>query len=161
MLEPATSADCRALHRLRRSLEDWLRAKGIDQWTPGEVTEDEVAAQIARGEWHVLRNGAGIGAALRFLRADREIWGQDETSARYVHGLMVDRAAAGRGLGEVLLRWAAERSTAEGAERLRLDCGESNEALRAYYRSRGFTEVGRKEFDHGRFSVTLLENQLR
>lgn len=161
MLEPATAADARALHRLRRDLEDWLRSREIDQWVPGEVREDEIASQIARGEWHVLRNGAAIDAALRFLPTDREIWGEDDATARYVHGLMVDRAAAGRGLGEAMLRWAAERSAAEGAELLRLDCGESNAALRAYYRDRGFTEVGRKDFDHGWFSVALFEKAIR
>ncbi|WP_461145259.1 GNAT family N-acetyltransferase [Salinifilum aidingensis] len=79
--------------------------------------------------------------------------------AAYVHGLMVDRSAAGRGLGEALLRWAAEQGRAAGVGLLRLDCVESNTALLAYYRRLGFTEVGRREFE--RFhSVTLLQQRL-
>ncbi|GAB2755213.1 hypothetical protein GCM10027174_33550 [Salinifilum aidingensis] len=76
-----------------------------------------------------------------------------------MHGLMVDRSAAGRGLGEALLRWAAEQGRAAGVGLLRLDCVESNTALLAYYRRLGFTEVGRREFE--RFhSVTLLQQRL-
>ncbi|MFC7341517.1 GNAT family N-acetyltransferase [Saccharopolyspora griseoalba] len=160
MLEPACPADVRPLHRLRRQLENWLHGRGIDQWRPGEVPEQEIAEQVARGDWHVLRRGGTIDAALRHLRTDPQIWGEDPAPAAYVHGLMVDRAAAGRGLGDTLLRWAAERGRAGGAELLRLDCAESNTALRAYYRARGFTEVGRKDFEHGWFSATLLEKRL-
>lgn len=161
MLEPARPEDVHPLHQLRRRLEDWLHARGIDQWHPGEVPEREIAEQVVSGEWHVLREHGGIDAALRFLRDDPQIWGEQSAPAAYVHGLMVDRNAAGRCLGESLLNWAAERGRAEGAHYLRLDCAESNAALRAYYRDRGFTEVGRTDFEHNWFSATLFEKPLQ
>lgn len=160
-LELAQTSDAGAIHRLRRQLEDWLEAKGIEQWKPGEVGEQDIAAQISDGEWHVLRDSTlGIAAALRLLWEDREVWGNDAAQAVYVHGLMVDRRAAGRHLGEALLQWAADQGRVGGARTFRLDCGESNAALRSFYRQRGFEEVGRRDFDHGWFSVTLFEKQL-
>ena len=105
----------------------------LDACGPSWPGRTEIGEQVARGDRHVLRNRARIDAALRFLRSDPYIWGRDETPAAYVHGLMVDRNAAGRGLGEAMLHWAADRGRAEGAHLLRLDCAESNPPLRAYY----------------------------
>ncbi|MEU6128505.1 GNAT family N-acetyltransferase [Saccharopolyspora sp. NPDC047091] len=155
------SADVPGLHRLRRELEDWLRVKDVDQWKPGEVRPHDIAAQIARREWYVLRDAdLGLVAALRILRSDPASWGDDPTPAVYVHGLMVSRRKAGHGLGSSLLRWAGDRGRASRARFLRLDCGESNEVLRAFYRDLGFREVGRRDFTDGLFSVTLFEKVL-
>jgi len=76
-----------------------------------------------------------------------------------VHGLMVDRRAAGRGLGTSLLDWAAERGREAGVPAFRLDCRTTNPVLREYYESYGFRAVGQVDFAD--FSCTLLELSLR
>lgn len=93
---------------------------------------------------HVLREGAGPVAALRLLRSDEEVWGDQPPTAAYVHGLVVDRAQA-RAAGRVLLR---------------LDWREDNAALRRYYEDRGFRVVDRRTFGGRRYDVVLLEKDL-
>ena len=92
--------------------------------------------------------------------SDQVIWRQDDVCADYIHGLVIDRDYAGRGLGRDLLEWAAQETARAGANKLRLDCAETNLALRHYYRRCGFREVGRRDFGGDWFSVTLFERTL-
>jgi GNAT superfamily N-acetyltransferase len=127
---------------------------------PGEVTQDDVARQVDAGEWHVLPGGDGVLGALRLLWSDEPIWREEDRFAAYVHGLMVDRAHAGTGLGQAMLGWVEAQARVRGAALFRLDCCESNTALRAYYGAQGFREVGRRDFDGAWFSATLFEKSL-
>lgn len=93
-------ADAKALHRLRRRIEHWLADRGIEQWGHGYLPLEEITDQIRAGEWYAVRDPAlGIVAAARLLRTDPQVWGEDDTPAVYVHGLMVERAASGRAWG--------------------------------------------------------------
>ena len=156
---PAIPADVDDIHALRRSLEDWMAATGIVQWPQGRVPREHVAAQVDAGEWHVVRDEQlALVGALRLLWTDPEFWGEDPTPAVYVHGLMVDRRAAGGGLGTRLLDWAAERGRDAGVTLFRLDCRTTNPVIRAYYERYGFRAVGQKDFAD--FSCTLLERRV-
>ncbi len=154
---PARLADAEALVRLRDAAAQWLLDRGVEQWAPGEVHAAVVEAQIGAGEWHVVRAGGDVVAALRLLWDDVLVWGDQPPVAGYVHGLVVDRLH-GRGLGAQLLDWAGEQVGRQGRALLRLDCQEHNGQLRAYYRRHGFTEVGRSEDPTGVFRpVVRLE----
>ncbi len=148
--EPARPADAEDLVQLRDAAARWLLDRGIEQWGPGELDVAGVEAQVRAGEWHVVRTGHGIVAALRLLWDDPFVWGDQPPVAGYVHGLVIDRVH-GRGLGAALLDWAGEQVRRQGRTVLRLDCQEHNEQLRRYYRRRGFTEVGRSEDATGTF----------
>jgi GNAT superfamily N-acetyltransferase len=102
-VRPAAADDAERLHALRETSARWLTDRGIRQWEPGEVSLATVRAQAAAGEWFLDREDGQLRAALRFLWSDPEIWGADAGRAGYVHGLMVDRAYAGVGLGAALL----------------------------------------------------------
>lgn len=162
LVEPAVPGDAVALHRLREQIEAWLDTEGMEQWGHGHLSLEEISRQIDDGQWYVVREPVlGICAAARLLWSDPEVWGEeDRTCAVYVHGLMVHRAAAGRGLGPAVLDWAAQQGRTRAAEVFRLDCVESNPALRAFYRRQGFREIGRRDFDGPQFSATLLEKGL-
>jgi GNAT superfamily N-acetyltransferase len=160
-IEDATPADASEILRLRSQAERWLASRGIDQWREGEVTPADVAAQIGRGEWHVVREGAALCAAGRLLWSDPDVWRERDRLAAYVHGLVVDRRLAGRGLGSTFLAWAEDRARAAGVPALRLDCVETNGDLRRYYRDRGFREVGRRDFGGERWlPVVLMQKPL-
>ncbi|MEH6794376.1 MAG: GNAT family N-acetyltransferase [Rhodococcus sp. (in: high G+C Gram-positive bacteria)] len=160
-VELASAADAATILGLRHAAEDWLFARGIDQWTPREVPLTTVAAQIDAGEFHVARYGhrGPIVAALRLIDSDPDIWPDQDEPACYVHGLVIDRSESGMGLGASLLEWALRRSRQEGRSLLRLDCAETNTELRNYYLRQGFRYVGRREFAEGSswFSVALFE----
>lgn len=161
MLRPARAGDVDGIFRLRQQAEAWLAGRGIQQWRSGEVTRDDVARQVQDGEWHVLpgADGAVVGA-LRLLWSDAPVWQDEDCFAAYVHGLMVDRDHAGRGLGDGLLGWVEQQARTRGASLFRLDCCESNGSLRNYYARQGFLEVGRRDVDGAWYSATLLEKQL-
>ncbi|MGH3408209.1 MAG: GNAT family N-acetyltransferase, partial [Streptosporangiaceae bacterium] len=110
------------------------------------------------GQWHVAGNAGLVCAALRLLWSD-PVWSDDRPAA-YVHGLVIDRAQAGRGLGAGLLDWAAARGRRAGVTVLRLDCVEGNPGLRRYYARLGFREVGRRDFDGPWHSTVLLERDI-
>lgn len=153
--ERATTADVDAVHALRRALEDWMAERGIDQWPVGSLPLERVAAQVADGQWRVVRDADGLLGTLRVLRTDPEYWGEDDTPALYVHGLMVARRASGTGLGRALLEWAHREAERAGAQWLRLDHRESNPVLDARYRSWGFEPVG--VTDRPGFRVVLMQ----
>lgn len=142
--EPARPGDAREIRQLRHRLEDWLLGRGIVQWLPSDVDQAGILEEIRAGQWHLVRQAGELVAALRLLWSDPQVWGPDEGEdgdAVYVHGLMLDRSLAGRALGERLLGWVAEQGRAAGRSWLRLDSSAANQALRDYYRTRGFAEV--------------------
>jgi ribosomal protein S18 acetylase RimI-like enzyme len=132
---------------LREAAAHWLVGRGIRQWQPGEIDLPTIRAQIEAGEWFLLRRIDGVLAALRFLWSDPLFWGEQPEGAGYVHGLVIDRRHAGKGLGAGALRWAEERARTAGRAYLRLDHAADNPRLAEYYRGQGFIVRGRREFD--------------
>ena len=160
-VELASATDAATILGLRHAAEDWLAARRIDQWAPREVPLATVAAQIEAKEFYVARRDPSgpVIAALRLIGSDPTIWPEEDELACYVHGLVINRSDAGTGLGAALLEWASEQTRREGRSMLRLDCAETNGALRSYYLNLGFRHVGRREFAEGSswFSVALFE----
>ena len=85
--------------------------------------------------------GADEAAAIRVLEEDLLVW-PDGAPGGYLHGFMVDRALAGRGLGSAVLRWAEDEVRRRGHDVVRLDCVWDNTVLQAYYRGQGYAERG-------------------
>lgn len=159
-LEHATMADAQPLWLLRRQLEDWIYAKGLNQWRPGELPIETIEGQINADEWHVQRHEDGIIAALRVLWSDPDFWGPDDGQCVYVHGLMVDRGHSDQRLGKRLLDWAAMQGAAAGRSYLRLDCAADNPNLCAFYASQGFVAAGEMKFDSGLNDVVLWQRPI-
>jgi hypothetical protein len=154
--------DAGALLALRRAAEDWLAERGIQQWSCGEVRLADIVRQLERREWFVSTTPSGVvTAALRLLEEVEGVWPDGEPAlARYVRGLMVNRAVAPVGAGAAILAWAEARAVGQGATVMRLDCVESNARLRRFYADLGYSEVGRRDFDGPWFSATLFEKNL-
>lgn len=142
---PAAPADVDDIHALRRTLEDWMAGR-VDQWRPGSLPRERIAAQVDGGEWWLVRSADGLAATVRLIDVDPFFWGDDPTPALYVHGLMVDPRRRRSGLGRALLDWSSGRAAAAGVGLVRLDCRVSNPFLRAYYEGQGFVVVGRADF---------------
>lgn len=171
-LAQCTAADVPRLAAIRAEREQWMVDSGIDQWRPGSQTRMEILAQVDGGQWYQLVEPtapegdavAGVAersparplrAAARLMDEDRDFWGEDRARALYVHGLMVDVAAAGQGLGSRLLELIAAEGIRRGRELLRLDCAPH---LVPYYRRHDLVEVGQVEFPD--FVSILLERRL-
>jgi ribosomal protein S18 acetylase RimI-like enzyme len=159
--EAARADEASALLSLREEAAEWMRRRQVHGWASGEVGLDEIAEQIERQEWFVLRDRCTVVAAVRVVTSDDAIWGPRPDPALYVHSLMVDRRFAGRRFGRRLLAWVEQVARATGRPFVRLDCAETNEALRRYYRAAGYREVGRRDFSTPSLAATLLEKPLR
>ncbi|HKV86289.1 MAG TPA: GNAT family N-acetyltransferase, partial [Ktedonobacterales bacterium] len=91
--------------------------------------------------------GGVLAGSFRLIWSDRPAWGSQPDDAGYVHGLVINRAFAGQGLGVRLPAHAEWLVAAAGRPYLRLDC--INDALVAYYVRAGFALVSGKQWDHG------------
>ena len=124
---------------------DWLTARGINQWRPGDfrLSMDFYAASIMRGEVQLAFVGDVLVGALRILLREPIVWpdviGDD---AVYVYNLAVRRTWAHQQLGRRMLEWTSERAASLGRSYVRLDCMSDNRFLREYYQRVGFAERG-------------------
>jgi hypothetical protein len=108
------------------------------------MTLDEVRDQIRAGEWHMLCNNGSSSGGLWLLRQDERLWGKQPPIAGYVYGLVIERRLAGQSIGAGFLRWAGFEVTAAARSVLRLDCVETNSALRRYDERHAFTRRSRR-----------------
>lgn len=160
-LRTCDDADRALLHDLRRQSEEWLAAKGLEQYQ-GEWSErahrhidtlldDQRFVALCDGNDEVMAVGALIGP-------DMDFWTEEDDlhAAWYIGRLMVAQhgvEAGGRLLDAVCLAAALD-----GRQYLRLDCWRSNTRLHAYYETRGFIKVRIVELRH-RQSGALFQRQ--
>lgn len=166
-VEPATDTDFSAYLQLRRQVAQWMVVNGIVQWLPGDLTDDTLRDWIADGELHIARiAGVPVGGVI-VMWSDEQFWGDrgHDGTAGYIHGLLIDRAYSGDGLGSRLLEYGEQRIRDAGKPLVRLDAVRSNPVLQRYYRNAGYTDAGTKTFETGKVfahgaaidSVTLFE----
>ncbi|MFJ4832798.1 GNAT family N-acetyltransferase [Streptomyces sp. NPDC088747] len=159
----ATEADLPTLVRLRDAAATWQVSRGIDQWTPGEMTEAHFRAALEQAEIWLAHLGDHPVGAWELWWEDPAAWGPQPPTAAYIHRLMTDRATAPPGTGRHLLAAAEARITATGRPLARLDCLTTNTRLHTYYESAGYTPTGRHHVTTGLgdpYTVTLFEKQL-
>lgn len=139
---PARTPDLETVLSILEGAARWLASRGIDQWGPESSPRQRIVDCVERGEVYLFRvDGRPVGT-LVLQWSDEETWGGVADDAGYVHGLVIRREWAGRGLGRALLKWAEDRAAAAGREYLRLDCAAENRALSAYYERAGFRRRG-------------------
>lgn len=120
----------------------WIRAStGIDQW-PKRFPVQFIADLVREGVVFVALDDGLLVATLCLQSADPVFWPDGGDDALYVHRLVVKRSHGGRGIGEQLLSWAAERAAEAGRSFVRLDCMTENTGLRRYYEILGFRHQG-------------------
>lgn len=162
-MEPAEARDATAIVELRDRVAEWLLARGVRQWLPGEFGHDRMVSWIDDGRVFVLRRHGRITAAVAVLRSDPQIWGElvDGEEAGYVHLLMVEPDRIGQRLGRSVLGWAEEFVKTNGRRVARLDVVTDNDRLQRWYAQRGYVAVGERCFeDEAWFDTTLLEKRL-
>jgi ribosomal protein S18 acetylase RimI-like enzyme len=163
----ATADDHQAIVELIDLAAGWLRTKGTDQWArpwPSHKQRDKrIAKSIEAGATWIIWDGSTAVATITMHRdGNSKLWKRKERRqpALYAHRLVVNRAYAGRGIGEWLLAWAAQRAARKyRAELTRIDVWTSNTALHAYYRRLGF-EFVRRAKDEGYPAGALFQRPI-
>ncbi len=136
---------------------DWLWAKGVRQWRPGEhrAARAELLAQLHTGCLILAEEDGRLAGGCLLTEVAPACWPDAASDAFYLSGLVVARWAAGRDMGARILDAAAEAARCRGKSRLRLDCWDGNDFLKGYYRARGFEDMGRAQ--EGDYWVRLFE----
>ncbi|MDO7906961.1 GNAT family N-acetyltransferase [Paenibacillus sp. JX-17] len=153
---PASQEDQDQVRDLLLDTARWLQSTGSTQWSnllKGEDSHDTPAA-IRREEVILFRDQiSGELAGMVILQQqpsdwDRRLWKvehPEEDTAVYLHRLAVNRNYARSGLGRNILKWAQSHVHYTGKDRLRLDCGHTNEKLNHLYQSCGFMFMGEED----------------
>ena len=130
----ATHDDLPVLAALYDDTARWLSERGISQWQVGEHSVDRLAQTDAYVAWEDERVVGGF----LLVPPDPALWPDADTVvARYLSGLVLARSHAGQ--GQALLTEAVRHVA---TPRLRLDCWDGNEALKAFYTRAGFSDCG-------------------
>lgn len=140
----ATPGDAGPYRDLINDVASWLAQRGIDQW-PGGFDTTRIADIITSTDVLLVTSEDGeiLAGASTTPAGDADFWTPTElaTPATYVGKLAVRRAAAGRELGDLLLRWIGDRAARRGHAYVRLDAWRDNPGLHRYYARRGWTYV--------------------
>jgi len=160
----AAPEDYEILHAIMRDAARWLMSRGIDQWNwvekPVGIAFLRKRLESAEMYFAFVNNEAVATVSVQW--DDPDIWGErgHDGLAGYVHGLAVKRSAAGRGMGEKLIDFAAGVILANRRALLRLDCMAGNAALRSYYLNLGFCELGEHHSAKTGFDSALFERMI-
>jgi ribosomal protein S18 acetylase RimI-like enzyme len=151
----ATPDDLEVVLGLIEDARRWLKAQGQDQWAEPWPDREQRDARVRKGlekkkTW-ILRQGDTPVATVTMANwHNPAVWvnGACECDlterAVYLHRLITARTYAGRGLGESLINWAAERAHATyGATWVRIDVWTTNTDLHRFYQKVGFEPCGR------------------
>ncbi|MGO4548319.1 GNAT family N-acetyltransferase [Paenibacillus sp. 2TAB23] len=145
----ARPEDTEAVLQLLVQTAEWLRSKGSRQWSGLLQGEDshQTPEAIKRGEVYLFMQGSMLAGIVMLMQKesawDRELWGAEgHESAIYLHRLAINREAAGKNVGEAIVRWAASGIVFEGKDRIRLDCIANNAKLNAFYLNCGYAYKG-------------------
>ena len=145
VLKPATAGEAAIAFELIRRRVEWLARRGVEQWGEGYLRAYplEYYEEMQReGRLYLLRDAQGCAAGTAVILETDARWSECAgDAALYIHNLAAnpDHPGAGRALIE-----AAERlARAQKKDYLRLDCGEDNPRLNAYYELLGFVYRGK------------------
>jgi ribosomal protein S18 acetylase RimI-like enzyme len=142
---PAQTDDLERYLDLLEETAEWLAARGIKQWPPGDFRRSAAyyAESIAHEEVQLAFADDELVGTLRLLLREPIVWPDIvEDDGVYVYNLAIRRTWADRGLGLQLLDWVSHRAASLGRRYVRLDCVSDNAFLREYYESAGFEDRG-------------------
>lgn len=157
IIRPALPSDRHAVLALMDDATLWLHSIGFGRQWPAAFSGvpfwvDAFGEWIGSGKVYVAEGvdgSDGIDGAFRLEESGSRnflLWPEDDLPALYLFSLAVRRRAAGRGLGLVMLDWAAATAKAQGKV-LRLDCWAANGRLKRYYLDAGFAAMGEVPFN--------------
>lgn len=160
---PACAEDAETVLSIMQEASQWLRSRGITQWswTFTEEGAAHIARRIVEGGVFLAFLGEEAVGVIRLLWEDAIIWGEPgaDGQAGYVHMFAIRRTVGGQGVGEAMLRWAETMFAAAGRRYIRLDTNDNNAGICAYYERLGFESRG-ISLSHGN-AVRLYEKVIQ
>lgn len=161
VIRQATADEIDTVMDLLKQRIDWLRSRGMDQWSTWRKWDTKIPASVEDGNvWLLVDGDDPIGTITLEYAADLDFWTEEEAAepAAYLSKLAIRLDHAGGELGALLLDWASEYAHRRGYLYLRLDAWKTNEQLHAYYANRGWTYLRTADVPH-RNSGALFQRQ--
>ena len=165
-IEKGIADDLDEILLLFNKAQQWLIQKGHQaQWGTQPFTEnprqiEQFKQWLQQGTFYLLRHEECIASTL-VIGNQAPAYAQaafpHPPHTLYLEAFATDPAFRGKGLGKMLLQQAEQEAETRGATRLRLDCWAGNRALRNYYQSAGFQEIG--EFQVSTWQGALFEKE--
>jgi GNAT superfamily N-acetyltransferase len=153
-VHPASIDDSQIVLDLWRMSARWLQSKGINQWDPEHFNIEQVYECFNNGsEIYLARLKEEIVGTLFICWSDPLIWGElDNNESGYIHRFAVNRSHSGKGIGQLILKWAENYIRNKGKKRIRLDCMAEN------YLESGFQHIRLLHWDNG-WKINLYEKK--
>jgi GNAT superfamily N-acetyltransferase len=140
---------------------EWLRERDMPMWRSDELSQEEIAQDVAEGYFFLAKCGGRAAGTIKFQLRDTLFWPDTPADeAAFIHRLAVRRAFAGGELSALLLHWAAQRALSAGRRFLRLDCEAARPRLRAVYERCGFQHHSDRQvgpYFVSRYELPLIE----
>lgn len=140
-IRKATLSDIDHIMSIIDNAAIWMHENGIkNQWKPGNVFEDKshYLSCINNGHFYVALIDRKIAGTFLIKWSDKELWGENDTCAGYIHHFAIDRAFTGIGFGDYLLNYIEQTIKSNNKNYVRLDCIAANLKLNEYYLNRGY-----------------------
>lgn len=146
LVRPARDEDLAAMIAMRTEAEQWLRARGVTQWTNDyfDYARDVMASSVEAGTaWVIEHAGEVVATASLSPNADMDFWSAEDNPdhALYLGKMIVSRKTGGHGIGGSILDWACRRASRLGRDWVRIDVRRDNVELHNYYLARQFRHV--------------------
>lgn len=146
-----------AAFKLLKEAALWLKEKHIDYWqnwiNPPQYYREWIQDGFQKNEFYFVYRIDDLVGMYRLQFNDEKFWGKREDKAGYIHSFTTNRKYYSKGIGHQILKEVEIKLKAEGIKYLRLDCGNSNKELCAYYEHYGFLKVGEIKFDDAKQSL--------
>lgn len=141
----AADNDVDAILALRTEAEEWLRQRGIRQWTDDyrEYARDVLRTSVQDGACWVVEDNGQVIATITISQADTDFWDPEDDldSAMYLGKAIVARSHAHQELGDAVMNWASWRADLAGKKWMRIDVRRDNERLHRYWLGQGWEYV--------------------
>ena len=166
-LSPLTVPEVSAAHAAYNGCFDWLAKKGVRQWLL-RLDDATYAKRQAAGEALAIQVD-GVLAGCVFVPFETISYYGDELKATprwWMYTLVIDRAFAGRGIGQQAVAAVCDLVRARGGDSVWLHCvNDPNhaEVVPAYYARLGFEERLRTEVTYpsgNAFAMVIMRRAL-
>ena len=166
-LTPLLPTEVAATHMIYNRAFDWLAAKGVRQWLL-RLDEGSFAKRQAAGEAYAIRVDGALAGSVFVPFETIAYYGEALRQAPrwWLHTLVIDRAFAGKGIGEQAVEAICTAVQARGGESLWLHCVNDAghpEVMPRYYARLGFTEFLRTEVTYpsgNAFPMVVMQRTL-
>ncbi len=150
-------------HGILVSAAEWLISKGIRQWTTAYPKQMYLACQ-EKGWNYGLVSDSQLMVIMTLSHGPAPEWADcfGTASVWWLSKLATAPGYRGLGLGARAVRQAISVLSAQGADRLCVDCVHGKGFLVDFYRRLGFETIARRnvQFSTGLFDMVLMELKL-